>query len=190
MKEFWRPHNNARADETLSSKVDQLFRAIDLCLEQGLWEPTLILLYSGIDAMAWLDRPDHAPDVNSTHFISWCERYLLDPVDHALTGADLYGARCGLLHSHTADSKRYREGKVVKLFYSRSIARGELGLDQLKFEPVWPLWADIDILVDRFKNGVTRFREDFKNDPERRNLICDRVNSSYFVEVLASPPSA
>ena len=61
----------------LESKVQQLLSGIDACLAANLWEPTLILLYAGIDAMAWLDRPDGQLDVTGTDFVKWVEKYLL-----------------------------------------------------------------------------------------------------------------
>jgi len=154
MKHHWEKVNNRRAQELLIAKVDQLFRAIGLCMEHRLWEPTLILLYSGIDAMAWLDREVDKSDVTARDFISWCDRYLLDPADEQLRSEDLYAARCGLLHSHTGESRRHREGKAVKLFYSRSMPEGEVNLDQLAFEPVWPLWVDLDVFLPRFRQQL------------------------------------
>ena len=183
MKDHWREINNKKAEMAWSAKIDQVFRAIEMCLASGLWESSLILLYSTMDAMAWLDRPVEAPDVTSTHFISWCDRYLLDPVDEGVTSTDIYAARCGMLHSHTAESRRFREGKVIKLFYSRKTEAGELNLDQLKFLPVWPMWVDMDVIIPRMKAAVEKFRTAVEAVPEKRNLVRDRILDSYLVEV-------
>jgi len=88
-----------------------------------------------------------------------------------------------MLHSHTAESKRFREGKAIKLFYSRKTPAGELNLDQLKMLPVWPRWVDMDVIIPRLKTAVTKFRTAVESVPEKRNLVCDRILDSYLVEI-------
>src|SRR5207245_8304759 len=99
---------NGEAEAQFERKVRQLVAALEACLTANRWEPTLILLYAGIDAMAWLDRPASQRDVIEADFVQWAERYLLSQPSPGLTGEDLYGARCGLLHSHTGESKKHR----------------------------------------------------------------------------------
>jgi hypothetical protein len=184
MRDHWRKINNAKADELWSKKIQQLFDAIDFCLQNSLWEPTLILVYSGIDAMAWLDRPAGQGDVTDTEFIAWCNRYVLAPADASINAEDLFAARCGLLHSHTAESRRHRQGKVRKVFYSRTTPTGEINLDQLSMNEIyWPVWVDIELLVSKFRDGVDRFRKEVSLDVERAARVYDRVNYSYLVEV-------
>jgi len=87
----------------------------------------------------------------------------------------------------TAESKRHREKKVTKLFYSRETESGEVNLDQMSMdEHVWPLWVDIEILFKRFREGVVRFRAEVAADPQRAAKVYDRVNHSYLVEVEVS----
>jgi len=184
MRDHWRKINNAKASELWSQKVDQLFEGIEFCLGKNLWEPTLILLYAGIDAMAWLDRSPAAKDVTSQDFIAWCQKYLLAPGDDLLTADDLYAARCGLLHSHTGESSKHREGKVKKVFYSRRTPAGEINFDQLSMaEHVWPVWVDLDVIVQRFRDGVAKFRKEISEDAECAAKVYDRVNHSYLVEI-------
>ena len=44
-------------------------------------------------------------EVASKDFIQWAFRHIRFPGTEQLTGEDLYGARCALLHSYTAQSK-------------------------------------------------------------------------------------
>lgn len=188
MREYWRRINNATAHELWGKKTEQLFQVISVALEGNCIEPALILIYSGIDAMSWLDSPAGQEDVTKTDFLNWCEKYLLHPqADSNLTPLDLYAARCGLLHLHTADSRLYRQGKVTKLFYSRKVQTGEIGFDQMKVDKEWPMWADVDILLQRFRSGVNTFRTDVasraEGDPYQAAVVYDRVRTTYFVEV-------
>ena len=188
MREQWRRVNNEKSDELWQKKMEQLFQVINIALEGNCIEPALILLYSGMDAMGWLDSPVGQKDATPTTFLNWCGKYLLHPqADTDVTPLDLYAARCGLLHQHTADSKLYRQGKVTKLFYSRKTQTGEVGFDQMKVGPTWPVWADIDILLQRFRAGVEAFRKDVaalaEGDPYGAAVVYDRIGTSYFVEV-------
>lgn len=85
-------------------------RPIRLLLEQRHYVSALILIYSGIEMMAFLNLPPQRADVMRSNFISWAETYLLPflPQDLRLTGKDIYGARCGVLRG--ADSRLAREG--------------------------------------------------------------------------------
>jgi hypothetical protein len=183
--EYWQRVNNAKAAELWTKKVEQLFQVISVALEGDCIEPALILIYSGIDAMAWLDRPPGgSEEIGRKGFTAWCNKYLLNPVDQLLTGDDLYAARCGLLHTHTPNSKMFRDGKVTKLFYSRRVKTGEVGYDQMKFDSKWPVWADIDVLVARFRQAVDAFRRDVESrDLELASVVYNRINRHYFVEV-------
>jgi hypothetical protein len=97
--------------------IDTTFRAIEVSAAEELWLPSLILVYALMDAMAWLDRDPKNEDVAATDFVRWAETYVLQPVTDACAGIDLYGARCGLLHSHTVVSRLMRDGKARPLWY-------------------------------------------------------------------------
>jgi hypothetical protein len=57
----------------------------------------------------------------------------------------------------------------------------------MKVDTMWPLWADIDILLQRFRAGVEAFRKDVaaraEVDPYGAAVVYDRIRTSYFVEV-------
>jgi hypothetical protein len=59
-----------------SSKVEH-FAAASLCFENQYWEQGLILLYSLIDATAWLWRDPSHGDVTGQDFRDWADRYML-----------------------------------------------------------------------------------------------------------------
>jgi hypothetical protein len=78
---------------------------------------TLLLIYAAIDAMAFLNMPVNQSDVTRKDFIDWAERYLKFHCKTQLTGSDLYGARCGILHTYSIQSKMSREGKCRMFFH-------------------------------------------------------------------------
>src|SRR4051794_40413015 len=78
--------------------IRELMQAIRACNDAALHMPALILLYSCIDIMANLDLPRSLQEGRRTDFIRWAEEYLLEESDLPCSGAELYAARCGLLH--------------------------------------------------------------------------------------------
>jgi len=174
----------ADADRQLTRKLADLASAIYASVTAGLWEPTLILLYSGIDAMAWLDRPLNQPDVHPDDFIEWIDKYLLPTSDLPCNSADLYGARCGLLHSHTGDSRKHRELKVKKLFYCRTVGGETIGIIQFRMnEKFFPPHVDLDALIAAFTRGASRFQASLVPDDTKRKIVLSRVWQSYYSQV-------
>jgi hypothetical protein len=170
--------------EKLSKKLDQLFRSINFALEENLWEPALILIYSGIDAMAWLDRPADQDDVHSSDFISWVNAYLLPGSGLQCSAEDLYGARCGMLHSHTGESKRHRELRVKKLFYDRVWNGKRVALIQLRMnEKFFPPSVNLDQLAWAFQQAITRFLDAVDAATEKEEIVAERIDQSYLLEV-------
>jgi hypothetical protein len=93
------------------------------CLRQhGHIEPTLLLLYAAIDTMAWLSVPEE--ESTGRDFQNWVEKYVLR-VNQALlpgvTAVDLWGARCGLLHTGAPESRDFRKGNARKIFYTNNV---------------------------------------------------------------------
>lgn len=106
------------SDNTLEIETQRLISAIELCLQNRLDPPGLILTYTTIDIMAWLDRDESHEDVQRSDFIRWVETYLLPDSGLPCTAIDLYAARCSLIHSYSAESKLSREGKASQIMYA------------------------------------------------------------------------
>jgi hypothetical protein len=92
-------------------------KGINVTLENGCEGSAVILILSAIDTMAYLSMPQEQEDVTKTDFIGWADRYIRFPGTEQLTGADLYGARCAMLHSYGIVSQLSREGKCRMVAY-------------------------------------------------------------------------
>jgi hypothetical protein len=185
------PLSSEEVDEAgrgLNTKIRAVVSAVDASLASGLWEPTLILLYATIDAMAWLDRPDGQDDVHADDFIAWVDTYLFPDSGLPCSGADMYGARCGFLHSHTGESKRHRELRIKKLFYHRRLGDRPVGIVQLRMnEKFVPPSIDLDLFSAAFQRATERFRDAIAADESKRALVYRRVLESYYSEVMYGP---
>ena len=91
---------------------------IRLLLDNDFEPAAIKLIFAGIDTMAYLDMPATQTDVTRQGFVKWCERYIHFPCKEQLSGLDLYGARCSVLHAHSSASKLSREGKCRMIGYA------------------------------------------------------------------------
>jgi hypothetical protein len=173
--------NAARAMERT---VRDLVAAIEDCLNADRWEPCLILLFVAIDSMAWLER-DGEGDVQRKDFVAWAERYMLPESGLQCTADELYSARCGMLHSLTADSRRQRANRdeIRKVYFFRRRADDEQSVDALlsiRFaEPRLPVYVNVDHLVHSLKSALGRFSAALNDDEAKWRLVASRVNKSY-----------
>jgi hypothetical protein len=90
---------------------------IEVALANNRLRAGVMLIYAGMDAMAFLDMPGGQEDVTRSDFIRWADRYIRFPCKEQISGEDFYGARCALLHSYSLDSRMSRQGKCRMVGY-------------------------------------------------------------------------
>ena|SRR3990172_563770 len=137
-------------------------KGITVTLENGCEGSTAILILSAIDAMAYLSTPDGQEDVTKTDFIDWVDRYIRFPGAEQLTGADLYGARCAMLHSYGVASRMSREGKC------RMIGYMDISNPPIRYNPTVSkelVLVSLPALKTALFDGMDRFLVDVYKDP-------------------------
>lgn len=72
-------------DDSVSEWVNARTRAIKVCLDLGLPDVVLTLIYSGLDIIGWLDAPEGQQYAKESSFLAWSERYV-SPALHAIDG--------------------------------------------------------------------------------------------------------
>src|SRR2546430_100050 len=102
-------------DEAIVARFNDFSICIKMLLDARHTLPALVLLYSAIDVFASLLRPETEPDTNGRHFKKWAEDYMIGPSGLAVGPEDLWGARCGLLHTHAPSSRVSRQGQAHEL---------------------------------------------------------------------------
>jgi hypothetical protein len=70
--------------------------AVTVLVRAGYYTQALILLYSAIDALSWVNRA--SGDVIRSDFSEWVRESMDPGLNLGCTPEDLYVARCGLLH--------------------------------------------------------------------------------------------
>lgn len=168
-------NNQKTNQELLNRNLEQLCKAIELCIKEKLISPSLILLYSAIDITAWI-----AMDEPSTkeRFIGWVETYLLPMKKIRCTAMELYAARCGLVHRFSADANLIErgEGNIRRIMYAwgnsnvsslqEMIELGKL----LEYVPV-----KVEELFEAYCLGLRALQEDLSKDPIKASKVYDKA---------------
>lgn len=167
-------------DSLLRKNIDNHFTAIDLCLGHGLRMPALILVYSAIDFLAWLARPEAKQDVDRKQFTAWADRYVIAPGFSQCSSSDLYSARCAHVHGNNFESSMTRKGDARAVMYAWGVADPAALLsatDRIAKPKVRVV--HIETLVDAVKRGAEAFLRDAHADPDRWSLILFRSDKLF-----------
>ena len=90
---------------------------IDITIEKDCGRSALILIYSGIDAMAYLARPISQDYNEPQDFKDWVTSYLHIKGSVKITPDEWWAARCGIVHTYTPFSRKHKDGNVRILIY-------------------------------------------------------------------------
>jgi len=151
--------------------VSQLVR------QENYYLQALIILYSAIDTLAWAGREDG--DVTRDDFVFWVERYMQPEKTLGCTAIDLYGARCGLVHSGIAESRLSRAGNTSVLWYATSPETADI-LRQWVEDGAFGSDMSVKVvyfteLLATFVEASHRFTQDIAHDQVRRERVQERV---------------
>ena len=157
---------------------NERLRAIGSCGNNGFPEACLTLIYSGIDTLGLLAAPPATVDATGETFQDWCERYLLTRLrsieGSSLTADDLWGARCGVLHTSTPVSTRSRIGSAREIYYE---FQGNVGVNLMANTRLKPLVLTIEDLAKAFKEGGMAFIADLGQDQTSLQAAESRAGS-------------
>ncbi len=103
--------------EQFDKELTQLKQSIDLCIDQKLITPSLVLLYTAIDITSWLRYGDSIKKVGD-RFRKWTDTYILPYLKSKCSSSDIYGARCGILHTFSAESILSNKGAAKQILYA------------------------------------------------------------------------
>lgn len=167
------------ADDSLYNVfLNGIIKDVNDAWERKSYRATLILVYSGIDAMAHLTMPAGKDKVTRADFIAWAEKYLqFRDADKnptlTLPGIELYAARCALVHTYSSEADLHKEGKA-----KRQIGYGDEFLPEVaeKADVEHLVMVSIRGLVHAFARGVAATLQDIKGDEPRRKVFAERLD--------------
>jgi hypothetical protein len=157
----------------------QILETVRWSLSKNWTVPTLILLYSAIDIAAWLNCEDPKKKVRE-RFVEWVERYMKPESTFSWTALDLYGARCGTLHSFGPDSELSKNAKVRKVLYASAESDPKklaelISLGQMNDYVV----IHIDHLYKLTRNGIETFLDEAERNPSMAKLLNTKASTVF-----------
>ena len=156
--------------------VETLCEGIDACLKQNLITPALILVYSAIDITSWLACDDPNAKVGK-RFKDWVNQYMLPAGSLKCNAEDIYGARCGLLHTFTPESDLSGKGVARQISY----AWGKADVALLEREIVHHGWTNVNVavhvneLVGSWARGIVVMLQEMEHDDTRADRFFARA---------------
>lgn len=161
--------------ESARNNFNIQFSAIDICYKEKFFNPVLILIYTTIDTFSYLDRIDDSEKVVD-RFTRWVDNFLLPNSELKCSSIDLYAARCGMVHSSTAESDLSKKGKAKQIYYLHGI-KDTLSehIKILKRENTICV-VSIPKLYIALRNAHINYLKYLRKDYDRMILFVDRVN--------------
>jgi hypothetical protein len=148
--------------------------AIRQCIDGKYWMPALVLIYCGIDTLANLSRPAEKAESSRADFIAWCEKYMECQDRLEVSGVDLYGARCGVVHAYSSESSLSASGKARPIMYSWGSADTRAANALVESVGRKEIFLKIEYMFEAFLQGLQAFANELDADPQQHALVEDR----------------
>ena len=153
-----------RVSTQLRSSIKDLFA-------KGETSPAILLIYAPIDILASLARPTGRADTDRQFFKDWVTEYMLPDSQLPCNADDIYAARCGLLHTLTAESRQARLGYARMIDY---VGDNEVPADvQRRNDPTCTsdIFVGTRAFVNAFFTACDRFQEKISLDSDLRGRV-------------------
>lgn len=105
------------ADNFIAKFLEDTLAAASTLYEKRLYGHFFVVLYSSIDSMGLLNAAPTQTEATGQTFKDWVRKYIITQPDVEFNEIDLWGARCGVLHTFTSQSKLSNEGKAKQIQY-------------------------------------------------------------------------
>ena len=149
-------------------------KGILVAVENNCLGSAVILILSGIDSMAFLNMPASQENVKGIDFIKWADQYIEFPCAEKLTGHDLYGARCAMLHTYGIVSKMSREGKCRIIGYMSET------VPEIRYNPNVDenlILVSVPALAESFYRAIDKFLVDLFSNTKKAKFAEDLLKS-------------
>lgn len=152
---------------------DGMLRDINICIENECFRAAVILIFAGIDAMSYMNRPEGNQYNDSKDFKNWVSKYFHVFGQTKITSEEWWAARNAIVHSYGAYSKLHKKKDVRVLGWMVNsdphIRHNPNISDQL-------ILVDILAMRDAFTKAVQNFLIDSFSDPIRIQYMEVRLN--------------
>lgn len=163
---------NLARDPVINAINNGIRRGNEVAVANGCYGSAVVLVYSGMDSMAFLAMPKGQTDVLRKDFIGWADRYIRFSCIEQLTGADLYGARCAMVHNYSVYSEMSRDGKCRLVGYMDKAVPEIMYNQEVSKELVL---VSVPALAEAFSRGIDKFLVEAFSDKARAPVVEERM---------------
>lgn len=166
----------SQTEHPLFKYLEKVTSAVGCLRKDNHLEAALVLIYAAVDHVAWLaDEKNKGERIDSAGFEAWVQKYMLDKNQNLLLGAtskDLWGARCGILHTGAPENDASRASKAKQIYYYVKLIPNSL---DSTIDSAGILYLSHEQLGSAFAAGVVWFLEDLLTNPERDRQVCAKL---------------
>ena len=151
---------------------DQI-KAIKYLYEKRLVTPLLMLVYNTIDVLGY---------ISGKGFEGFIDKYMTEKLGD-ITSSDLYGARCGTIHTNTPSSQRSKKNKAKKIVYTWGNANIKRLYQIIDKQPEPSQYAAVKIedLCNSLFLGINNFKKDMANVKKLYRVCSGRMREFYIM---------
>lgn len=167
----------------VKEKYSILLKSIKLCKDNNFVEPVLIILYSAIDSLAWLNSKEK--DIQKRNakneFKEFSNKYIISKLTQNITADELYAARCAVLHTISSRSINNIKKGIRYLTYANSPHAEIEGNDIIKSENENAVCINIFNLLCALVYAITDFFDDISKDNNKKKIVIYKAEEYYTV---------
>jgi hypothetical protein len=150
-----------------------LLHEIARCQDAGATSAAAVMVYVGIDAMAFLAMPAEQAKQGRADFIAWVDQYMRAAPEstYQYDGRDVYGARVAMLHTYSIEADYHQQNPEVKKFGYHDGGQHAYNPDVNANLVI----IGINSLVHDFGGAVQRFVQAMQADAALRGRVAGRL---------------
>jgi len=162
--------------------ADCIGNDINVCMKNNAPTGAVLLTYCAMDAMAFLSMPAGKQKADRSDFKNWVARYMKTDKEqpYHYDKEDLYGARCGIVHTYSAESDLSKSNNCRMIVYKPNCLKHFY--DPEKNPDLIVL--GINLFIRDFYDAVTRYLDDIENDENLRKLVEDRLPKLFHIKKM------
>lgn len=147
-------------------------QAIQLLFDNECYGSGLTLIFTGMDIMANLARPEHHEENRPDDFKAWVDRYINLEGETTVTPDEWWSARNATVHTYGAYSKAVRSGKARIICWVMG-GRPDVRYDRSIHADL--VTVNVLALKEQFFGGMNDFIVGMFADPQQRPLMEQRM---------------
>ena len=160
--------------------ADCIGKDIHSCLMNNAPTGAVILTYCAMDAMAFLSMPEGKQNVARSDFKEWVTKYMKtdSAQPYQYNADDLYGSRCGIVHTYGAESDLSRENRCRKIVFRLNCLKHFYEPNK---EPDLVILG-IDLFIRDFFDAIDKFILDIEKDANLKRRVENRLPNMFHIK--------